>query len=115
MEYEKKKKISETDNSTTPCEVVKESSNYAYPERHSKKTFIAGTIEILQRASIFKVNCCLKVLKSHLGQVLLLKVWYYFPVTHFLPKQHNWFRYLRINSWNVISSCVHPNIKLTIP
>ena len=50
-----------TDRQTPVCWlVVKMRKTTSYPESHITKMF-RGSIELLQRAQILKVNCCLKV------------------------------------------------------
>ena len=76
----------------------------AYPEKPQYKDVYIWAIEILQRAHIFKANCCLKVHNAHLklalpisGQVDLLSLirmlrpdslspWYYLVPNKFLWK-----------------------------
>ena len=46
--------------------VVKMTKTTSYPESRSTKMF-TGTIEMLQRGHILKVNCCLKVQNAHVN------------------------------------------------
>ena len=46
--------------------VVKMTKTTSYPESCSTKMF-TGTIEMLQRGHILKVNCCLKVQNAHVN------------------------------------------------